>query len=158
MSQPQEPWEEPGRTAYEPLQRGTERLGARPAIDFEETLTRDMRVALHDFVETATVCNWCADACIDDPGMAECARLCRDVADLAALNVTFISRDSEFGAELAETFAIAARECEAVCAQHPHEHCQEAAAVLRRAIDSTWAMLDALDRAPVVEPIPESEY
>lgn len=119
-------------------------VGQRTDPRFEDTLTSEMRVALHDFVQTATVCNWCADECLGMQEMEECARLCRDVADLASLNVAFISRDSVFGFELAETFVHAAEECEQVCSQHPHEHCQECAATLRRAIDSTWKMLDAI--------------
>lgn len=39
---------------------------------FEDTLTREMRVALHDFVKATTVCNWCADHCLG-PEMEECA-------------------------------------------------------------------------------------
>lgn len=118
--------------------------GQRPR-EFEDMLSRDMRVALHDFVETMTVCNWCADQCLGHPEMEECARLCRDVADLAALNVEFLARDSIFGVDVAETFAYAAEECEQICAQHPDPHCQECASVLRRAINSTWAMLDSFE-------------
>jgi len=122
-------------------------LGAN--LEFEDTLTSEMRVALHDFVEVTTVANWCADECIHDPGMEECARVCRDIADLAALNVKFISRDSIYGAELAETFVAAAEDAEDVVVQHPEEHCQETAAALRRAIDSTLAMLDSFEHEPI---------
>jgi len=114
-------------------------------MDFEDTLTGDMRLALHDTVQAVTICNWCADECLGDPQMEECARLCRDVADLAVLNIQFISRDSIFGVDVAEAFAYAAEECAQVCAQHPHDHCQECASTLRRATDSTWAMLEAFE-------------
>lgn len=112
-------------------------------LDFEDTLTLEMRVALHDIVEAATICNYCADACLGNMEMEECARLCRDVADLASLSVQFLSRDSIFGVDVAESFAYAAEECERVCTQYPHDHCQECASALRRATDSTWAMLDS---------------
>lgn len=115
-------------------------------MQFEYTLTRDMRVALHDFVEASTVCNWCADECLGD--MEECARVCRDVADLAALNAQFLARDSVFGADLAETFAYAAEECVDVCSQFSEPHCRECVSALRRAIDSTWAMLESLQHIP----------
>jgi hypothetical protein len=129
------------------------------AQQFEDTLTRDMRVALHDFVEAMTVCNWCVDHCRGHMEMEECARLCQDVADLAALNVQFLARDSTFGVDVAETFAYAAEECEQVCAQHPDPHCQECASVLRRAIDSTWAMLDSFEHsADQAQQIPVGPY
>jgi len=125
----------------------TEQFQQRP-LQFEDTLTRDMRVALHDFVEVATICSWCADECLEEMGMEECARLCRDTADLAALNIQFLTRDSPFGVDLAETFAHVAAETEQLCAQSSHSHCQECASALRRAVDSTWAMLDSLEMTP----------
>lgn len=118
-----------------------------PAGEFESSLTSDMRLALHDFVQAATVCEWCADRCITEgPEMAECIRLCRDVADLALQNVQFMARDSPFGPEIAETFAIAAEECADECARHSQPHCQECANELRRAVDSTWRMLESFER------------
>lgn len=88
--------------------------------DFESALTGDMRLSLHDFVQSTTVCEWCADQCIGmGPEMEECARLCRDVASLAAINVAFLARDSPFGLDLAETFVHAAEECADECARHP---------------------------------------
>ena len=113
-------------------------------VKLEEAISDEMRVALHDFGESARVCEWCADQCIDEgPEMAECVRLCRDVADIATLNVEFLSRDSIFGQELAELFVTAAEECAGECAKHSHRHCQECAEVLTRAAQSTRTMLDS---------------
>lgn len=111
-----------------------------------DVLTGEMRLALHDAVQAVNTTEWCADECISmgSPEMAECARLCRDVADLASLNVKFISRGSLFGPDVAEAFAIAAEECARECARHPHSHCQESAHVLQRAADSTWKLLDTM--------------
>ncbi|MFW5911815.1 MAG: four-helix bundle copper-binding protein [Halolamina sp.] len=153
MTMPQyteEPIERTGHHAQDEFGRAERGMSQqpKPAHDFEATLTRDMRVALHDFVQVATICNWCADECLGMPEMEECARLCRDVADLAALNVQFLSRDSIFGVDVAETFAYAAEQCEQVCSQFSEPHCQECASVLRRAIDSTWAMLDSFEHIP----------
>lgn len=78
--------------------------------------------------------------------MAECIRLCRDVADLAVQNVRFIARDSIIGPAAAEAFISAAEECAAECARHPHAHCQECAGVLRRAAGSTRGLLDGLEQ------------
>lgn len=142
----------PTPSAQPPTQYGRQQLEPNPrgptTRTFEDTLTREMRVALHDFVEVATVCNWCADECLGHPEMEECARNCRDVADLALLNVEFLARDSVFGVDVAETFVVAAEECERICTQHPDPHCQECASVLRRAIDSTRAMLNSFEQLP----------
>ena len=131
-----------GRQTQQPQQT----MAQRSEQGLENSLTNEMRLALHDFVQAATVCEWCADQCIGEgPMMAECIRLCRDVADLATLNVQFMARDSQFGPELAETFAYAAEECANECAQHGHVHCQECASELRRAVDSTWRMLESFE-------------
>jgi hypothetical protein len=114
-------------------------------MTLEEALSGEMRLALHDFVQSAIVCEWCADQCLDEEdGMTECIRLCRDVADLAIQNVRFIARDSAFGPEVAETFAYAAEECADECARHQNEHCQACATTLRQAVDSTWQLLGSL--------------
>lgn len=111
-------------------------------IKLEEGLTEEMRVVLHDLVQSATACEWCAERCVDEgPEMAECLRLCRDVADLATLNVQLISRDSVFGPEAIEVFASAAEACAQECARHGHRHCQECAEQLSRAVQSTRKML-----------------
>lgn len=112
---------------------------------FEDQLPGEMRIALEDFERAAEVCEWCADKCIDEgPQMAECIRLCRDVADLGMLNAKLIARDSVFGPEVAEVFARAAEECADECMRHPHAHCQECASVLSRAVDSTYRLLDQI--------------
>jgi hypothetical protein len=112
----------------------------------EDSISDEMRIALHDFVQAANVTEWCADQCIDEgPQMAECIRLCRDVADLASLNVKLLSRDSIFGPEAAEVFALAAQECAQECARHSHKHCQECAEVLERASRSTRKMLSSFE-------------
>jgi len=117
---------------------------AAGGLKLEEAISNEMRVALHDFVQAANICEWCAERCIDaGPQMAECVRLCRDVADIASLNVRLIARDSVFGPELAEVFARAAEACAQECAKHPERHCQECAEVLPRAAQSTREMLSA---------------
>jgi hypothetical protein len=112
----------------------------------EEGISDQMRVALHDFVQAANVCEWCAERCIDEgPEMAECIRLCRDVADLASLNAQLLRRDSVFGPEVAAVFMQAAEACAEECARHPHKHCQECASVLPRAARATRSMLASFE-------------
>jgi hypothetical protein len=131
-------------------QQGHQQMGrgtTSQVTSFEDVLTDEMRLALHDAVQAANVCEWCADECIGEgsPHMSECIRLCRDVADLASLNVTFLSRGSLVGPEVAEAFAIAAEECARECARHSHSHCQECASTLQRAADTTWKLLSAME-------------
>ena len=135
-----------GPGGQQPGQRGGQQQGMQGGqgmdVKLEEAISEEMRVALHDLVQSATACEWCAERCIDEgPQMAECIRLCRDVADLATLNVQFIARDSIFGPEAIEVFANAAEACAQECARHGHRHCQECAEVLSRAVQSTRKML-----------------
>jgi hypothetical protein len=113
-------------------------------VDRIEGLSEEQRECIENCNEATEGCEWCADECLGDSDMEECARLCRDVADLAMLNVRFIARDSVFGPDIAEAFAYAAEECARECSRHPNEHCQECASRLWRAVDSTWDMLENL--------------
>lgn len=123
--------------------------GMQQGATFEESLSSEMRIALDDFVDAITVCEWCADQCIGEGSqMAECIRLCRDVADVAALNIQLMGRDSRFGLKFAEPFATIAQACAEECSQHPQAHCQECARVLRQAADSTWQMLGSFGYQP----------
>lgn len=113
-------------------------------LTLEEGISDEMRVTLHDFVQSANACEWCATQCLDEgPQMAECVRLCRDVADLARMNAQLLTRDSAFGPEVAEVFVSAAEACADECAQHSHKHCQECAEVLTRAARSTRKMISS---------------
>jgi len=123
-------------------QTTTQPMGRQQELRLDEALTNEMRVALHDLVQAANVTEWCAEQCIDaGPQMNECLRLCRDVADLAAMNVSFMTRDSAFGPDLIDVFIEAADACARECAQHAHGHCQECAEALSKAIQSSKQML-----------------
>lgn len=150
MTQPQQQYGE-----FDPMQQqGTVGNQQQPPaggrrgrdITLEEGINEEMRVVLHDFVESANVAEWCADRCLDEgPEMAECIRLCRDVADIARLNVELLSRDSAFGAETAEVFIVAAEAAAQECARHPTKHCQECADVFPRAARATRKMLASFE-------------
>lgn len=146
-----------GRTDYQGGQQAMgQQMGqqmTQQVGQFEDQLPGEMRVALEDFEKAAKVCDWCADQSIDEgPQMADCIRLCRDVADLGTLNAKLIARDSVFGPELAEVFAHAAEECADECMRHKNAHCQECASVLSRAVDSTYRLLDELQSGQIETP------
>ena len=130
---------------FEPPQSTAQPQQGRTSRQLEQALSPELQQALQQFVEAAKVCEWCADRCADEGRMmAECLRLCRDVASIASLNARFVARDSSFGPELAQTFISAARACAMECAQHEHQHCQDCARVLGQAIETTQRMLQSL--------------
>jgi len=86
---------------------------------------------------------WCADECLGDEEMEECARLCRDVADIASLHARFMARNSNYSKQLAEACAGACEECAEECERHDAEHCQVCAEVLTECAESCRNMMSA---------------
>ncbi len=107
-------------------------------------LSDEERDCLENCFEAAEVCEWCADECAGEgEEMAECLRLCRDVADVATLHARFMARDSAYSGHLAETCAEACEACADECDQHDAEHCQVCADVLRECAESCRTMASA---------------
>ena len=99
------------------------------------------RECIENCVRAAEVCEWCADECLGGEGMEECARLCRDVADVASLNARFMARDSNYSTQLAEVCAGVSEECAEECEQHDDDHCQICADVLEDCVESCRNMV-----------------
>jgi hypothetical protein len=95
-----------------------------------DTLSDEERECIELCNEAVEVCEWCADACLGDEEMEECARLCRDVVDLASLHARFMARNSQYSETLAELCAAACEACAEECGKHDAEHCQACADVL----------------------------
>lgn len=111
--------------------------GGQGGQSFEDYLTGDERLVLHDVVKATHTAAWCADLCIDEgPQMASCIRLCEDVEELGSVTQEFIARDSVFAPHVVETLIEVAEECAMECEQHQHPHCQENASVLRKLVQS----------------------
>jgi len=101
----------------------------------------EMSECIDNCSEAAQACEVCADACAEEgEEMARCLRLCRDVADLASLHARFMTRESEFHAELASVCANAFEECRDECEQFDMDHCQTCVEVLEPAIESCRSM------------------
>ena len=98
---------------------------------------------IDDYLETAQACKWCADECIGNEGMEECASLSRNVADLTTLHARFMVRDSKYSSQLAETCADACEESAAECAHHDTEHCQGCADMFQQCAESCRQMANA---------------
>lgn len=103
-------------------------------------LNDDQRTCIEICNEATEVCEWCADECLGESEMEECARLCRDVADIASLHARFMARGSTYSTDLAATCAQVCDACADECAQFEAEHCQVCAEVLRECADSCRQM------------------
>ena len=77
-----------------------------------------------------------AKPCVNEEGMEECLRLCRDVADIASLHARFMARSSAYSDSLAEMCAELCEACAYECAKHEHDHCQVCADVLPECAES----------------------
>ena len=72
-------------------------------------------------------CENCARECLNEASteMAECIRLNRDCADICALLVRFILRNSPIVGHLANVCLEVCQECGDECGSHEHmEHCR----------------------------------
>ncbi|MFC6987558.1 four-helix bundle copper-binding protein [Haloplanus sp. GCM10025708] len=106
-------------------------------------LSEEERECIEICNEATEVCEWCADECLGDEEMEECARLCRDVADIASLHARFMARNSNYSAQLAEACAGVCEECAEECERHDAQHCQVCAEVLKECAESCRNMMSA---------------
>lgn len=112
---------------------------------FESELTPELNQALETFDRVVEIASWCADKCIEmGPEMAECARLCDDLAELAELNEKLISRDSINGPEVAEAFLRIAQQGLPILQKYQMPHVQETLQAITSAIDSTEKLLNSI--------------
>jgi hypothetical protein len=106
-------------------------------------LNDEQRDCIENCQEASEICEWCAEECLGDPEMEECARLCRDVADLTSLHARLMARNSRFSQELGAICADACDACAEECERHDAEHCQVCAEVLRECAESCRATSSA---------------
>ena len=125
-----------------PAERGSA-MSLAETVERIDSLSEAQRECIENCNEAAEVCEWCADECLGDPDMEECARLCRDVADLTSLHARFMARGSEHSAALAEACAEACEACAEECSTHDANHCQVCADVLRKCAESCRQMASA---------------
>lgn len=111
------------------------------ALEEIDHLNDDQKECLDNCLEATQACEWCADECAGHgEEMAECIRLCRDVADIASTHARFMARDSRYSGDLAAVCADACEACADECDQHDHDHCRTCARVLRECAETCRAM------------------
>lgn len=108
-----------------------------------ESLSDEQRDCIEICNEATEVCEWCADECLGSEEMEECARLCRDVADIASMHARFMARGSNYSGQLAKACAEACEDCADECENHDASHCQLCAEVLRECAESCRQMANA---------------
>ncbi|MCW9706226.1 four-helix bundle copper-binding protein [Aliifodinibius sp. 1BSP15-2V2] len=84
-------------------------------------------------------CEHCADACLSEDNidaMVECIRIDRDCAEVCALAIKFVSRDSDYASAILDRCADLCSACAEECGKHDHDHCQECAKACRECADA----------------------
>lgn len=114
------------------------------AMAIQQLQQKDSKMSdcIDNCFEASQAAELCADACIEEGSeeMARCIQLCRDVADLTSLHARFMSRSSDYHAELASICADACEACAEECSQFDMEHCQTCAEVLEPCAESCQSM------------------
>lgn len=116
---------------------GQQQMGQQGG-QFHATLPPEFRNALEDFAKVTQIAEWCADRCIEHgQQMADCARACEDLADLAELNEKLIARDSIFGPQVAEAYMQVAQQALPTLQQFEQSpHVSETLSAVTRSLDS----------------------
>lgn len=97
-------------------------------------------MALESLVEAAKASAACANA---EPDL-DCARVCRDAADLAWFGASLLARGSHFMAIVMRGVAEALDLCGKSCVSHAHGHCQRCAVACQRAAGDLRRLLGEL--------------
>ncbi|MEO1209755.1 MAG: four-helix bundle copper-binding protein [Cyanobacteria bacterium J06638_20] len=88
-------------------------------------------------------CEHCAEACIGNPDMVRCARMCLDTGESCRTLATFMVRGSYFIAPFAKACAEICDTCAQECEKHDMEHCQKCAQSCREAAGMYRQIVDA---------------
>lgn len=134
--------------AMQPTQGTQGGSQATPAPFFEDHMTDELWIALEDFGELSHVAAWCATRCASGgPELGRCARICQDIAEIAALNELLIARDSMFGPEIADAFLRVAAEGLPTLRrfQQRHPHVLETVATIERTMNACESLLQQVD-------------
>ena len=81
-------------------------------------------------------CEHCAEACMGNPDMKKCARMCLDTAEGCRTLATLMVRGSYFIAPHAKACAEVCEACASECESHGMDHCNKCAKACRTAAEA----------------------
>lgn len=105
--------------------------------------------SLSDCVEA---CESCATLCLEEDNvkkMTGCIKLDLDCAEICALAVKLLSRDSQYAKSIISLCADACAQCAEEGEKHDHQHCKECAEACRNCEEICKTHLDTLRQAAV---------
>lgn len=145
LGQPPQQLGQPPQTQPPQTQQGQTQAG----VEFEDSMSSEVRAALHDLNKVKEIGEWCGNLCIDEgPQMAQCVRVCRDLSELADVSTKLITRNSIAGPTHINTFIGAAEQGLQELRRHQSRHVVEMANVVQRAIDSSYKVLNSIAWQP----------
>lgn len=106
----------------------------------------EFRECIEACVACAQACEHCASACLSEKDiakMAECIRLDRDCAEICWTASGWMSRGSQFAADLCRVCAEVCDACGAECRKHKMAHCQQCADACEKCADACRRMSGA---------------
>lgn len=137
--------DEPSAVGKQTAQQPTAPIGGKEK--FEDHLTSEVELVLDDFQKLETTAEWCSDWCAErGPQLGECARICRDVADIAHLGIQLMSRNPYRHIDIGEMMQRVFEQSLAELRQHPDPPVQDTAHVLERALTSLSRGISAVQR------------
>ena len=84
----------------------------------------------------AVECEHCAEACMGNPDMVKCARLCLDTGETCRSLATLMVRGSYVITPLANACAEICEACASECEKYDMEHCKKCAQACRTAAEA----------------------
>ncbi|WP_232423732.1 hypothetical protein [Haladaptatus paucihalophilus] len=118
-----------------------------PKSKFEDLLTSEVQMVLHDFQKLETTAEWCANECIErGPELATCARTCRDIADIAHLGVQLLSRNPYRRTDVGDAILNAFLDARDELQRYRYPPVMDTVQALDRAVESLSKAIETVQR------------
>jgi hypothetical protein len=95
-------------------------------------------------------CEHCFTACFEESNLdhlIKCIKLDRDCAEICALTLSFVARNSPEAASLVRTCAEICASCAEECEKHNHDHCRDCADACRECEEKCLTYLNQTESA-----------
>jgi hypothetical protein len=99
-------------------------------------------------IDSCLACTVACERCVTDcivSNRSECAKLCRDCADICDLSARLTARNSQFSSDLRALCAMVCKACASECDKHAmhHDSCKQCAEACRKcAADCSVAAIE----------------